>query len=101
MQRTDSFETPKVIFGGVPKPTLAKTRHALQRQYERHISDEAIVATLRWGKVRVQRLGQQEYRLDQDNIAIADACGAKIAQHLGTVVILSRHGYVITVFHRR
>lgn len=77
-----------------------KTRHALQRQRERGISDQAIDATLRWGKTLSRQDGRREFLLDLEQTMVAQAHGEELMPYLGTVAIVGNGGVVITVFRR-
>lgn len=100
MQETGFADCLDELFDSLLGPVAAKTRHALQRQRERGIGDDAIAATLRWGKAVSRQDGRHEYQLDLEHTMIAQAHGEEIMPYLGTVVIVGAGGSVITVFRR-
>ena len=79
---------------------LLYTDHAMRRRFGRSISDDAINATLDFGR-RYWNHGSLVYRLDRRSIAKAKEQGFNIRQHEGIHVVLSQDGIILTAYRNR
>ena len=79
---------------------LLYTDHAMRRRYGRSISDDAINATLDFGR-RYWNHGSMVYRLDRRSVAKAKEQGHNIREHEGIHVVLSRDGIILTAYRNR
>jgi len=78
-------------FGGEGIPHM--THHALRRTAQRNISEEAILATLHYGK-KVHRTGRVFFILrKKDVVSIPE-----LKSFVGTTLLLGRDGTIITAY---
>jgi hypothetical protein len=89
-ERTSAIETD-----------FALTDHAAARRDQRNLSDAEIEYVIAHGQ-RVHRAGACAFFLGRNDIPGGDRANQRIAQLVGTVVLLNvKHGEVITVYRNR
>ncbi len=69
------------------------TTHAVQRTAQRNISEQAILATLRYGK-KVHRTGRVFFILRKKDVAMIP----ELESFAGTTLLLGKDGTVITAY---
>lgn len=81
-------------------PQHLLTRHAQSRMGSRHISEDAVQATLDYGR-SYRAGGAQLFRLGWREIASARQAGLDLSLHEGVHVILGDNGRVVTTWRCR
>lgn len=79
---------------------LVYSEHAIRRSFGRSISEDAVEATLDYGR-RYWNHGSLVFRLDRRSVAKAKAQGVNLHAHEGIHVVLSPDGIVLTAYRNR
>lgn len=76
------------------------TKHAIQRSAQRAIPAQAIEAALDWGDTRPVPGRGMTYYLGDRAVARAESQGMLARDYLGTTVVVSPDGNILTVYWR-
>lgn len=76
------------------------TTHAICRIFGRNITEEAIDATLEYGRKCITDRAAITYRLDRRTIANAKARGICLREYEGVHVVISRETHVVITAYR-
>ena len=81
-------------------PSSKLSRHAVQRQRERHLGNAALDYVFTHG-THIHRTGVTFVFLRERDIPVADRRKDRLTRLAGTVVIVGDHGRIVTVYRNQ